>query len=117
MIFRFALSPAALANIDSLKSTPRPETAKLFIAYMCSEELQSMLTGGGKAPCMLRSINQKNKVASHDDNPQTTMNGFRVYDLDRRKADWWRMQFESILGSAQGVSPMEVYDFDDPRAL
>ena len=45
------------------------------------------------------------------------MNGFRVYDLDRKKADWWRMQYESILGSAQGVSPMDVYDFDDPRAL
>lgn len=38
-------------------------------------------------------------------------------DLDRRKADWWRMQFESIIGTAQGVSPMAVYDFDDVRAL
>jgi hypothetical protein len=84
---------------------------------MTSVELQSLLSAGGTKPVMLKSLNQKNGVASHDDHPQTNMNGFRVYDLDRKKADWWRMQYESILGSAQGVSPMEVYDFDDPRAL
>ena len=76
-----------------------------------------MLTAGGTAPCMLKSINKKNGVASRDDDDVTNMNGFRVYDLDRRKADWWRMQFESILGSAQGISPLDVYDFDDPRGL
>lgn len=76
-----------------------------------------MLSAGGPQPTMLRSLDRKNGVSAHDNNPQTNMNGFRVYDLDRRMADWWRMQFESILGSAQGVSPLEVYDFDDPRAL
>jgi hypothetical protein len=89
----------------------------LFIAYVTSEEFQNLLSADGTKPTMLKSINRKNGVPSHDDHPQTNMNGFRVYDLDRKKADWWRMQFESILGSAQGVSPMEVYDFDDPRAL
>lgn len=87
------------------------------MAFVCSEEFQSLLATGGSKPTMLRSLNHKNGVASHDDHPSTNMNGFRVYDLDRRMADWWRMQFESILGSAQGVSPMDVYDFDDPRAL
>ena len=106
-----------LTKCASLKSTPRPETAKLFAAYVASEEFQSLLSVGGTKPVMLRSLNQKNGVPAHDDNVQTNMNGFRVYDLDRRKADWWRMQYESILGSAQGVSPMDVYDFDDPRAL
>lgn len=100
-----------------MKSTPRPESAKLFIAFVTSNEFQDMLSAGGTQPTMLRSINQKNGVGAYDDNPQTNMNGFRMYDSDRRMADWWRMQFESILGSAQGVSPMEVYDFGDPRAL
>lgn len=100
-----------------LKSTPRPESAKLFIAFVTSPEFQEMLSAGGTAPVMLRSLDKKHGVAPYDSNPQTNMNGFRVYDLDRRMADWWRMQFESILGTAQGVSPMEVYDFDDPRAL
>lgn len=76
-----------------------------------------MLSAGGTQPTMLKSLNRKNGVASQDDHPSTNMNGFRVYDLDRRMADWWRMQFESIIGSAQGVSPLDVYDFDDPRAL
>ena len=59
---------------------------------------------------MLRSLDKKNGLGNYDDNPQTNMNGFRVYDLDRRMADWWRMQYESILGTAQGVSPISGLD-------
>jgi ABC-type Fe3+ transport system substrate-binding protein len=84
-----------LADIPaSLRSTPRPESAKLFMAFITSTEFQKMLSAGGTAPTMLRSLDQQNKVANYDDNPQTNLPGFRIYDLDRRMADWWRMQYE-----------------------
>lgn len=67
-----------------------------------SEEFQSMLSANGTQSTLLRSLDVKNGVAPYDSNPQSNMNGFRIYDLDRRMADWWRMQYESILGSAQG---------------
>lgn len=80
-------------------------------------EFQSMLSPGGTQPTVLRSLDRKNGAWAYDDHPQTYMNGFRVYDLDRRRADWWRLQFQSTLGTAQGVSLIEVYDFDDARVL
>lgn len=100
-----------------MRSTPRPETAKLFIAWVTSSEVQTMLSQGGTAPVLSKSLNRKNGVASLDDHDRTDLNGFRIYDYDRKKADWWRMQYETTLGSAQGVSPLDVYDFDDGRAL
>jgi hypothetical protein len=64
------------------------------MAFITSTEFQKMLSAGGTAPTMLRSLDQQNKVANYDDNPQTNLSGFRIYDLDRRMADWWRMQYE-----------------------
>ena len=63
-----------------MKSTPRPETCKLFMAWITSVEFQTMLSQGGSAPTILKSVNKKNGVSSLDDSQTTQLNGFRVYD-------------------------------------
>ena len=73
------------------KNTPRPETAKLFVAWVTSVEFQSFLSMNGTAPTMLKSLNRKNKVTFPDDSDGTQLNGFRLYSCDRVKADAWRM--------------------------
>ena len=65
-------------TICILRSTPRPESAKLFLAWVTSKEFQTMLSQGGTAPTILKSINRKNGVSSLDDAERTQLNGFRV---------------------------------------
>ena len=72
-------------TIGIMKSTPRPETSKLFLAWITSDEFQMMLSQGGIAPTILKSVNRKNGIASLDDSDTTQLNGFRVsllvYDI------------------------------------
>lgn len=99
------------------KSTPRPEMAKLLIAFITSEEFQSAMSAGGTKPTLSKSIDKKNGVASVDDDENTQANQYRVWTNDRAAVDWWKLQFETTLGTPQGVSPMDVYGFDDVRAM
>ena len=78
-------------TIAILKNTPRPETAKLFVAWVTSIEFQTMLSQNGTAPTLLKSMNKKNKVTFPDDSDGTQLNGFRLYSCDRLRADAWRM--------------------------
>lgn len=99
------------------KSTPRPETAKLFMAYITSQEFQTMMSGGGKNPTLDVSIDRKNGVVPIDESENTQANGYRLFTCNRPLVDWYKMQYETTLGTAQGVSPLDVYGFEDVRAL
>ncbi|TLD32069.1 putative abc-type fe3+ transport periplasmic component protein [Venturia nashicola] len=81
-------------------STKRPETAKLFLSWITSKEWQ---TGAGFSP--LKSFDQGKVMLSN--NTQTS--GFRQFMADRTEVEWWKLQFETTIGSAQGPSPMEMY--------
>ncbi|KAJ9606488.1 hypothetical protein H2200_009449 [Cladophialophora chaetospira] len=99
------------------KSTPRPETAKLFMAFITSEEFQTAMSGGGTQPTLDVSINRKNGVHPIDESENTQANRYELFTNNRPLVDWFKMQFETTLGTPQGVSPLDVYGFDDVRAL
>jgi ABC-type Fe3+ transport system substrate-binding protein len=99
------------------KSTPRPETAKLFMAFITSQEFQIAMSEGGKRPTLDMSIDRKNGVVPIDESENTQANGYALFTNNRPLVDWYKMQFEMTLGTPQGVSPLDVYGFDDVRAL
>ena len=99
------------------KSTPRPETAKLFMAFITSEEFQNAMSGGGTKPTLDMKIDRSNGVHPIDESDNTQANGYALFTNNRTLVDWYKMQYETTLGTPQGVSPLDVYGFDDVRAL
>lgn len=83
-------------------STKRPETAKLLIAYMTSSEYQAANSGGATPIISLDA------GAAYSNNI-TQINWFRGFVTDRTKVDWWKLQYETTIGSAQGPGPLELY--------
>jgi ABC-type Fe3+ transport system substrate-binding protein len=99
------------------KSTPRPETAKLFMAWITSEEFQSAMSSGGTKATLDMNVDRKNGVVPIDENEHTQANLYALFTNNRALVDWYKMQYETTLGTPQGVSPLEVYGFGDVRAL
>ncbi|ETN41874.1 uncharacterized protein HMPREF1541_03813 [Cyphellophora europaea CBS 101466] len=99
------------------KSTTRPETAKLFMAFITSQEFQTAMSGGGTLPTLDMSIDRRNGVNPIDESENTQANGYALFTNNRPMVDWFKMQFETTLGTPQGVSPLDVYGFEDVRAL
>ncbi|CAG8959279.1 hypothetical protein HYFRA_00013049 [Hymenoscyphus fraxineus] len=83
------------------KSTKVPETAKLFMSFMSSPEMQG--ASGGLSTLM--SLDSGNVYSSNI----TQISWFRNFMHDRATVDWWKLQFETTLGSAQGPGPLELY--------
>lgn len=54
---------------------------------------------------------------SIDKSNVTQISHGRTFMNDRKMMDWWKMQYETTLGTAQGPSPIAVYGFDDVRNL
>jgi ABC-type Fe3+ transport system substrate-binding protein len=82
-------------------STKRPETAKLWLSWITSKEWQKPT-----APFSpLKSFDQGKVMTSN----QTQTSGFRQFMQDRTTVDWWKLQFETSLGTAQGPGPMVLY--------
>jgi ABC-type Fe3+ transport system substrate-binding protein len=98
-------------------TTPRPETAKLFVAFITSTEFQDAMSGGGELPTLDMSIDRKYGVTPIDENENTQANGYALFTNNRPLVDWYKMQYETTLGTPQGVSPLDVYGFEDVRAL
>lgn len=89
-----------------LASTKRPESAKLFISWLLSDESQTQLAATG--PTVRKSLNRVSGFDVFESNT-TQIDGFRVFMRDRALVDWWRLQFETALGTAQGPSPLALY--------
>jgi hypothetical protein len=62
-------------------------------------------------------VDQKNGVVPIDENKNTEANLYAMFTNDRAKIGWYKMQYETTLGTSQGVSPLFVYGFDHVRAL
>ncbi|KAB8288472.1 hypothetical protein EYC80_010137 [Monilinia laxa] len=83
-------------------TTKRPNTAKLFLAWITSDDYQKASTSGS-----VRKSLDVNGETYKSNTTQTSQ--FRQFMQDRRRVDWWKLQYETTLGSAQGVSPLELY--------
>lgn len=83
-------------------STKSPETAKLLISYMTSSEYQSASSAG---PTPIISLNAGGIYSSNI----TQVSWFREFMTDRTKVDWWKLQYETTIGTAQGPGPLELY--------
>ena len=89
-----------------LKGTTRPESAKLFISWLVSEEWQEPRSASGYTT--LRSLNEASGNDPYGSNA-TQISGFRVFEQDRAGVEWWKNLFEEVLGTAQGKGPLEMY--------
>lgn len=87
-----------------LSSTKMPETAKLLVAYFTSEEFNNIIAATG-ANVPLKNID---RGALYDNNV-TEITHFREFQENRATVEWWKLQYETILGTPQGPSPLDVY--------
>lgn len=84
------------------KNTKAPETSKLFLGYLMSDEWQGRVTGGRFAT---RKTFDKQKVLEQ---PNVNPLGYKTFMLDRAGVERWRFQFESLIGTAQGPDPLQL---------
>ncbi|KAF9528857.1 hypothetical protein CPB83DRAFT_813428 [Crepidotus variabilis] len=82
------------------KSTKMPETAKLFLSYLMHDEWQQGITSGGYA-----TRKTYDRLGVFKQEPQMHPLGYVNFMSDRRVVEWWRFQFEEILGPPQGRDP------------
>ena len=88
------------------KSTNCPESAKLFVSWVLSDEWQGTTAGATTTPLDHLNALSGNEVYTSN-NTQTQ--GFRNFMVDRTMVEWWRGQFELALNPAVGANPNELY--------
>lgn len=82
-------------------STPKPEAAKLFVSWIASKEFQRTMSSTQYA----LNTDATNLLLSN----LTQLSGFRQFEQDRATVEWWKNQYEDVLGTPQGPSPLAVY--------
>jgi ABC-type Fe3+ transport system substrate-binding protein len=83
-------------------STPRPESSKLFISFLLSDEWQSSLVVSG-APSIRTSLTGTNNVFTANN---TQPSGYIAFMSRREDVEWWRMQMETNIGLPVGPDPV-----------
>lgn len=91
-------------TVALLAGSPQPEAAKLFISWLTSIERQNATSGS----TVLTSFNQARGVSPYVSNT-TIFSGFRIFEADRAKVEWWKNVFEDIIGTPQGPDPLEMF--------
>ncbi|CAD6444776.1 c1fef3eb-e1b6-4183-ae95-45c47b09c6f1 [Sclerotinia trifoliorum] len=89
-------------TIAAFASSKRPQTAKLFLAWITSDEYQKNSTTGS----VRKSLDIGGNL--YESNTTQTIQ-FRQFMQDRKRVEWWKLQYETTLGTAQGVGPMILY--------
>lgn len=84
-------------------STTRPESAKLFLSWLVSDEFQQVNAANGDY-LIRKDMNSTSGLVWDDTTTDVTQ--FWKFMTDRKAVEWWRLQVESILGTAQGGSPL-----------
>jgi ABC-type Fe3+ transport system substrate-binding protein len=84
-------------------STTKPESAKLFLSWMLSEERQQTRASQGLY-VPLKSLNSTAGPVWND--LYTGVSQFATFMQDRASVERWRFQYETTIGTAQGVSPV-----------
>ncbi|KAH9476938.1 hypothetical protein JR316_0010854 [Psilocybe cubensis] len=83
-------------------STKMPETAKLFMSWLLSDEWQTIVTGSKFAT---RKSFDKAKIMEQEN---VDPFGFMDFMADRETVEGWRFQFESLIGLPQGPDPLSL---------
>lgn len=83
------------------------ESSKLFASWILSDEWQGPLSQTG----VVTPLNHLNAMSGNEiyTNKNTQTQGFRQFENDRQKVEWWKTQFETTLGPAVGVDPNTIY--------
>ncbi|THX17310.1 periplasmic binding protein-like II [Aureobasidium pullulans] len=84
-------------------TTPRPESAKLFMSWLISDEYQQQFVHAGSYT--VRKDLNSTSGSVWDDN-LTSLTQFATFMENRDLVEWWRLQFETSIGTAQGLSPV-----------
>ncbi|THY62901.1 periplasmic binding protein-like II [Aureobasidium pullulans] len=84
-------------------TTPRPESAKLFMSWLISDEYQQQFVDTGSYT--VRKDLESASGSVWDDN-LTPLTQFATFMENRDLVEWWRLQFETSIGTAQGLSPV-----------
>lgn len=85
-----------------ISSTARPESAKLFMSWITSDEYQNTT-----ATIRMDLLQAQGKSYYNDKAMQ--ISEFRVFEQNRADVEWWKNLFEDVLGTPQGKSPLQVY--------
>lgn len=86
-----------------MASTTRPESAKLFMSWLSSDEYQQIFASQGQY-LTVKDLNSTAGSVWLD--PNSGLSHFGTFMGDRANVEWWRLQFETTIGTAQGVSPV-----------
>ena len=93
---------AWLQTCASFSSTLAPDTAKLFMNFLCNAEFLETINGLGFATRRKLDtsevLKQKNVVPL----------GFGRLMSDRQLVESWRFHFEDAFGTPQGLDPVEL---------
>ena len=84
-------------------STKNPETARLFLSFLMDDEWQKKVGGSGFAT--RKSFDKRGVFAQM---PNMDGIGYIKFMQDRKNVEWWRFQFESLLGLPQGINPNSI---------
>lgn len=84
------------------KSTKLPETAKLVQAFLVSEDYQAAQVAQGSFSTR-KDISANSTVWTAE---WTDPVRYHQFMLQRDVVEAWRFNFEDILGTAQGLSPL-----------
>ncbi|THZ77981.1 periplasmic binding protein-like II [Aureobasidium pullulans] len=84
-------------------TTPRPESAKLFMSWLISDEYQQQFVDAGSYT-VRKDLNSTSGSVWDDD--LTSLTQFATFMENRDLVEWWRLQFETSIGTAQGLSPV-----------
>ncbi|KAE8367249.1 hypothetical protein BDV27DRAFT_169872 [Aspergillus caelatus] len=87
-----------------LASTKKPETSKLLLSFLVSDEWQKAQADAGSFVPRV-SLDQGRLYEQN----VSEVGGFRVFMSQRNVVDWWKSQLETTLGTPQGPSPLDVY--------
>ena len=84
-------------------STPRPESAKLFMSWLLSDEYQKIFNGSYVIRKDLAAASPS--TSSPWEDQYSGLAQFATFMDNREKVEWWRLQYETSIGTAQGLAP------------
>ena len=88
------------------RSTNCPESSKLFVSWILSDEWQAPLS-----KTTTTALNHLNALSGNEiyASKNTQTQRFRQFENDRTVVEWWKTQFETTLGPAVGPDPNTIY--------
>ncbi|KAL1305775.1 hypothetical protein AAFC00_003942 [Neodothiora populina] len=95
-------------------TSKRPESSKLFMSWLISDEYQQQFVDGGY---YLARKDLNSTLGSIWDDDFTALTQFATFEENRDLVEWWRLQFETSLGTAQGPSPVESSPYGNVSTL